>query len=390
MIDTNNLIEKSKSLVWAKFNDYTTNELKLVEVYLSRINARDPESCNVSFTKKEYCELMGLHPDTDASQLKKYTRRFLGNVVTIDTEKGYRQYTLFTRAECEVDNKLGQNVVRINCNPELKEVFFNLSESKYVKYRLRNIISLKSQYSIRLYSLLKDSTWGNFEWQVELKELRELLGATQKSYESFKEFNRAVLTKCQKEINKNTDLQFSYEKIMQGRLTKSIKFKINSVQQVIDEPVSLPEKKSKTEYFNTISEEPELTIEQKYIKRINEEAFRSEFNFKTAEYLVEIGRTIAQSRVSTDNLIDAEAATEEKIRYYKEKYLQMNLGATSKSAKSRANYLAALLKADVADSLGFIPDKKEKGKYVPKDNKFNNFKRRSYDFDELEKMLLNV
>ena len=55
-----NLIEKSRPLVWAKFRDYTAGELRLLEVYLSRINPRDPETSAVRFTLKEYCDFLDI------------------------------------------------------------------------------------------------------------------------------------------------------------------------------------------------------------------------------------------------------------------------------------------------------------------------------------------
>lgn len=228
MINENNLIEKSKALVWAKFNTYTANELKLLEVYLSKINARDPDSSLVEFTKREYCTLMGLHPETKTEYIQRYTEHFLGNVLTLNIGSGYKQYTLFTYAECSFDEEIGQNVIKIRCNPDLSKVFFNIAEDGYIRYKLKNVTSLKSQYSVRLYSLLKDRSFGKGLWEVDLKELRELMGATDKSYEKFKEFNRSVLQKCESEINELTDITFSYERIVKGRLTRGIKFKIKN------------------------------------------------------------------------------------------------------------------------------------------------------------------
>lgn len=235
MIKQNNVVEKSKSLVWAKFNNYTANELKLLDVYLSRINARDSESSTVTFTKKEYCSLMGLHPDTKTQQLKKYTKRFLGNVITINVDDdGYEQYTLFTKATCKKDPEINQVTITLDCNSELKGVFFDLASDGYIRYKLQNILSLKSQYAIRLYSLLKDRAFGKYEWSCELKELRELLGATNKNNESFREFNK-LLTRCQEEINDHTDIHFTYEKITRGRLTRGVKFKICENNKTVDQ-----------------------------------------------------------------------------------------------------------------------------------------------------------
>lgn len=266
MLDKNYNIEKSKALVWAKFNQFNAGELKVLDTYLSKIDARSPGSYRVTFTKREYCDLMGLHPETKTEQLKKYTKHLLGNVVTIDTEKGYRQYTLFTFAECELDEELGQNVVTICCNQELKELFFNLAEDGYVRYKLKNSIALGSQYSILLYGLLKDKiktgtskiALNSIEWRVDLKELREYLGATEKSYDAFKEFNRSILQKSQEEINRHTDINFEYEKILKGRLTRGIKFiitekieprKLQMPGQIDLIPDEDPEKRKRLQLF---------------------------------------------------------------------------------------------------------------------------------------------
>ena len=74
-ISDNNLVEKSKSLVWAKFRDYTAGELRLLEVYLSRINPRDPSSSRVEFTLAEYRELLGLK-SLDARRIEPQIKHF--------------------------------------------------------------------------------------------------------------------------------------------------------------------------------------------------------------------------------------------------------------------------------------------------------------------------
>ena len=155
MLKDTNIVEKSKVLVWAKFQDYGIGELKILDTYLSRINARDPESALVSFTKKEYADLMGIDPNIRTSQLKAYTAGLLRNVVTIDLPgEGYVQYPLFSKAECRYDNELGQVLIKIRCHEELKPAFFDLAQKGYVQYQLKNVIALNSQFSIRLYTML--------------------------------------------------------------------------------------------------------------------------------------------------------------------------------------------------------------------------------------------
>lgn len=224
MLDERHIVEKSKALVWAKFQDYSSGELKILDTYLSRIDARNPDSSLVTFTKKEYAELMGLDSDIRTEQLKAYTAGLLSNVVTIDIPgRGYEQYPLFSEAKCYLDDGSGQVTIEVDCNQKLKPAFFDIARNGYVRYQLKNIISLKSQYSVRLYPKLKDRPFG---WTVPLAELREILGATAASYNVFKDFNKHVLQKAVKEINDVTDITVTTENIRKGKSVVSIKFNV--------------------------------------------------------------------------------------------------------------------------------------------------------------------
>lgn len=225
MLDERYIVEKSKALVWAQFQDYSPGELKILDTYLSRIDPRKPEASLVTFTKKEYAELMGLDSDIRTEQLKTYTGGLLSNVVTIDLpNKGYVQYPLFAEAKCYLDDKSGQVTIEVDCNPKLKTAFFDIARNGYVRYQLKNIISLKSQYSVRLYPKLKDRPFG---WTVPVIELREMLGATASSYDVFKDFNKHVLQKAIKEINEITDITVTTENVRKGRSVVSIRFTVS-------------------------------------------------------------------------------------------------------------------------------------------------------------------
>ena len=128
-ISDNNLVEKSKSLVWAKFRDYTAGELRLLEVYLSRINPRDPNSSRVEFTLAEYRDLLGLK-SLDARRIEPQIKHFLGNTVSIpiDKEKGtFESFVLFTRAKLDYVPETRSYVVAITCNPDLRTIFFDIA-----------------------------------------------------------------------------------------------------------------------------------------------------------------------------------------------------------------------------------------------------------------------
>lgn len=223
-LNAGHLIEKSKALVWAKFKDWDTAELRLLEVYLSRIDARDPDSSNVRFTLKEYADLLGVS-DLRHDQIQAHTRRFMGNVVNLKHGSDeWDVYTLFSVARCYKDTNLKQYVVEIDCNPLIKDVFFSLAQDGYIKYRLRNTVKMNKQYSVQLYSLLLDMMHIKGGWQISVDKLREMLGATSKGYRTFKNFRRYVLDNSLEEINDVSDITASYTSIMTGRTCTAIRF----------------------------------------------------------------------------------------------------------------------------------------------------------------------
>ena len=237
MLKDNNIVEMSKALVWAKFKDYSLGQLKVLDTYLSRINARDPDSDFVSSTKQEYAKLMGLKDDIKASQLKPHLRKLLANVVEfkLPGDTGYQLRPIFFRADCKIDPESGLSVISLQCHPDLKQMFFNLAEDGYVRYQLKNIISMKSQYSIRLYSILKDRPFG---WTVSVDELRSLLGATNATYSDFRRFRSMILAKAVDEVSRITDLTVTYDLIKTGRTVTSVKFSVKSKSPAIPDTTS--------------------------------------------------------------------------------------------------------------------------------------------------------
>ena len=58
MLNENNLVSKSKTIIDLKNLDLNLQELKVLDVYLSKINPKNIDTAKVRFTKKEYCKLV--------------------------------------------------------------------------------------------------------------------------------------------------------------------------------------------------------------------------------------------------------------------------------------------------------------------------------------------
>ncbi len=326
MLNENAIVEKSKEFIWSKFSSWNAGELAIFDTYLSRINARDSSSAEVVFTKREYEQLMGLK-EVRPEQLNRYVRSFIRNGVSIKTDRGWVNYPLFFRATCE-KNDNGEWEVRMRCHPDLEDKFFALAESGYQTYRLKYTLGLKSKYSKLLYCLLKDNAYRG-EWVADLKELRELIGATEASWESFKEFNRRILKVAEEEINNNTDIRFTYEKVQKGRLTRAIRFKIKTVASNTD---VLPGQMDVYDYPELLPDpEPEdpMMRQNKFWK----EACDDEFSIDQIKELVLLANPhVEHSEVKPHDVMVYD--------YLRVKYVSL---ANKKDIKSRFGYMKYLV-----------------------------------------------
>ena len=99
-------------------------------------------------------------------------------------------------------------------------------KNQFTSYKLSNILSLKSTYSIRLYELMKK--WQHLgHWECSVDDLRGFLGAKSvKSYSVYGNFKNRVLLPALEELNEKTDVQISFKEIKKGRSVERIEFTI--------------------------------------------------------------------------------------------------------------------------------------------------------------------
>lgn len=84
----------------------------------------------------------------------------------------------------------------------------------YTHYTLQYILPMNSQYSPRLYELLKSYQKNNDEWFFDVDDLKKKLDSEQ--YKDFYDFKRRVLEPAVEEINKYTDINIAWEAKKEG------------------------------------------------------------------------------------------------------------------------------------------------------------------------------
>ena len=236
-LDAKHWVQKSDPLVLMRSVPFSLGELKILDTYISRINAADDTRRTVIFTKEEYEELMGI-TCANYRALQKHTKGLLGKVVELQMpNKDYLQFVLFTKSYYHKD-EYGKPIIEITCTEEAKDLFFCIGKYRYFKYALENVISLTRKSSYLLYLYIRHNRY-RIQWDIDLEDLRDsvLDCKGQESYQEYKVFKRDVLDPAVEEINKKTDCHFTYEAIKRGRKVAKIKF-IYQKQDQIEEQTS--------------------------------------------------------------------------------------------------------------------------------------------------------
>lgn len=241
--DPNNKLTVQKSLplfaLWR--SGLTLAEFKILDTYLSRIDSHNPDKRTVIFTKGELENLLGLKqikPEVLDERLKHLMETTVelspGNSKRID------RITLFERAQAEQDD-FGIWTARLTCTPSAMKYIFNIEELRYLRYKLRSVISIKSLYSYVLFTYLERNRWRK-TWEEDVDDLRHILNCdNDEFYNEYKLFNQRILKRCQKELHEKTECRFIYEPIKKGRKVVAIKFTLATLaDEITQSPDVIP------------------------------------------------------------------------------------------------------------------------------------------------------
>ena len=210
-----NIVKQNYHLVNAKYK-LNTSEIKFIMTALAQIDVDDKDF-------KEYeikvSELEAkLQVKKNETHLKQFAKKILSKPLEIPTDTGWVVFNWFS----DIEYVNGQSKFKVSISKKLKPYLLELKR-RFVKYNLKYILPLSSNYSIRIYQLLKEYeklTRRTFT----VDELRELLQVP-KSYK-YAQFKQKVLKVAEKELIENCDIFFEYEEIKKGRKVNEILFRI--------------------------------------------------------------------------------------------------------------------------------------------------------------------
>lgn len=224
----NNLsVAKSNNLIDASYK-LNVQAQKLVLACLGKIDSRPdaPPQKEVTLTASEFSELMGIDIKNAHRELYKAADAlFKSSIVLHEGDDEIELYWIQEKAK-----KLkGEGTVRIVWSDRILRYICQL-KSRFTTYKLRNIASLQSGHSIRLYELLmKFNATG--ERVIHLDDFKSALGISDK-YPEFKVLNRDVIKPAIEELNQRSDLVIKFDTIKKGRTIVALVFEFKQNSQL--------------------------------------------------------------------------------------------------------------------------------------------------------------
>lgn len=323
----------SNNLIEAKYK-LGVVEQKIIHRVLTQINVYDKELKFFRVHISDFCDLLG-KTNNRKTVINNACENLRKTDIRIKTEnKTEIKTTWFSSAEYFPNGMIELEISR-KLSPYLLELKRN-----FTRYDFFNIIHFKSQYSIRMYQLLKqyDKIGKRDMYLDELKEYFQV----KNEYEKYANFKQKILKVAQKEINNLADISFEFEEVKKGRKIDKIKFYIFQKKHI--------EVNSKLEDAATSE------------ARLDEDD------------LVDQLREIIEEKLKTKELKAILQAANNDIQLIENKY---QLAKKSRNIENLVGWLVKAIEEDYTEPVE-----------VKKKSKFNNIQERNYDYEDLEKELL--
>ncbi|MCL2411611.1 MAG: replication initiation protein [Treponema sp.] len=328
-------VEKYNTLNEMRSNNMTLQELRFFSIYLSLINARNPETRLVRFDLLEFQRIMELSR-VQAKDIKDTIDSLLCKIVHVPTQRGgFSAFQLFKRCKVDQDDD-GIWFVEIDAHDDALPLMFEF-KNKYFTYQLWNALRLKSANQVRMYELLKQYEKIG-ERKLPLEDLRLMLGIEPHEYPKWDRFRHRVLEACQEALAEYTDIKFTYEPIRKG-IGKGTGRKITHVKFIIEKNENHTDKLSLENFINLqpeteIIDEYEDPLEQ-YEEYLKFYAEACDCEFSNLEMTVLF------------NCLTPIKDEFKRYHYLKGHYDNLNLEASKKKINNRFAYLKKMVRKEL-------------------------------------------
>jgi plasmid replication initiation protein len=244
--DPRSMVWQHNRLAEARY-ELTAREQKLLLYVIAMIEPEDDEFKRYVINVAEFAELAGLDKDHLYTELRALAKNLASKPLVIpdhyDPVTGRRIELITHWFESAMIAKNGCGYFAVRISLDLKPYLLQVKK-EFFRFRLHQVMQLRSTYAIRLYQWLK--RW-EFRRTVEVPvvDLRLQIGAaslnqdgkpTDVSLSLYPDFKRRAVQPAVEEINLRTDLRVSFSEIKAhgSKAVERLLFKIGRKRNQVD------------------------------------------------------------------------------------------------------------------------------------------------------------
>lgn len=221
------LIRKANELVEARYK-FDIWETRVFAYMLTLIKHNDTDFNEYRINTGDIVREFNLHDSGQVYEsIKNAGDKLLDKKVEIlrTSPEGHKELfkTHLVASTANPEENSRENYIKLSFHPALKPFLLELKE-RYLVYDIRNILSLTSIYSVRLFELLKQyQKIGKRKFKVD--ELKSLLSIEPNEYQLYGHF-KGVLKRAEIDLYKFTDIYFTFEEEIFKKKVIAITFNI--------------------------------------------------------------------------------------------------------------------------------------------------------------------
>lgn len=225
-------VAKSNEIIRSSRYSLSVHQQKMLLYMIGKIKPQDIGNETYVFNILDFCEAIGVEKNSNYyTVLKKQIKELRDSSVWVKV--GKKEILLAWLNTVEINEGSGE--IAIKFHESVQPYLFELKE-KYTSFRLSEVLTMRSKYSLRLYELLKSYAYGrDFDNYQEIEvsytpdELITLLDA--KTYVRYYNLKQRALSPAVKEINETSEeIHVRMEELHKGRAVARVIFIITAAR----------------------------------------------------------------------------------------------------------------------------------------------------------------
>jgi len=313
-------------------------EARLIRLLIMQVSKDDADFKTYKVNIHDLADFLDIDPSNLYREIREICQSLMTRTIKIQKENEWKIFQWLQLAEYD-----GRGTITLMLSNQIAPYLLQL-KSWFTKYQLKNILVMKSFYSIRLYELLKLTIGEDrkkiMRYTFEVQYLREYFECEIK-FKKIIDFKKYVLDIAVRDISEYSEYNCTYECQKTGR--------------TITEVIFLLEEK----------EERKVKKEKKQEKEIEQDI----------DDLIDQLREIIKESLKTKEYKAILQAANNDLKLIERKY---QLAQKQKKIDNLVGWLIKAIQEEYAEPI-------EKKKV----SKFNNIDQRKYDYNELERQLLS-